>query len=128
MLRLVFTLLLSLHLLLPIVAHAQSTARSPLDYPLKQYGLILGIALLGGFVNWYAKVRKGEIPVFSLNHLVGELTTSAFAGLLCFWLCESAAISPLVTAALAGVAGHMGARAITALEEWAATRLGKIAP
>lgn len=125
MVRFLFIALLCAHLAMPIAAWAQATLKGPLDYSLKQYGLILGIALLGGAVNWYSKVRRGEIPLWSINHLVGELATSAFAGLLCFWICESAGLSPLVTAALAGIAGHMGARAITAFEEWATGKFGK---
>lgn len=120
--RLVITLLLSLHLLLPIVVWAQVRTKDPLDYPLKTYALILGIALLGGVVSWYSKVRKGEIPLWSINHLVGEMATSALAGLLVWWLCEWAGYAPLFNAAMAGMAGHMGARAITLLEEWGTRR------
>ena len=122
----ILTLILCMQLALP--ALAQLRDKGPLDYSLKQYGLILGIALLGGAVSWWAKVRSGELPIWSINHLVGELVTSAFAGLLCFWICESAGLAPLLTAALAGIAGHMGARAITAFEQWATSRFGKAAP
>lgn len=121
--RSIYTLLLCMHLLLPALAFAQ--VKNPLDYPLKQYGLILGIALLGGIVSWYSKVKRGELSPFSLHHLMGELVTSALAGLLCFWLCEWAGFPPLLTAALAGVAGHMGTKAITLLEEWATKRARK---
>lgn len=118
--RLLTTLLLCLHLLAPIAAWAQDSARTknPLDYSLKQYGLILGIALLGGVVSWFTKVRKGELPSWSINHLVGELATSALAGLLCFWICEWAGSAPLLTAALTGIVGHMGTKAMAMLEEW----------
>lgn len=125
MIRLLFVALLCAHLALPVWAQVQAAAKSPLDYSLKQYGLILGIALLGGAVSWYSKVRRGEIPLWSIHHLVGELATSALAGLLCFWLCEWAGFQPLLTSALAGIAGHMGAKAITLLEEVAAKRLAE---
>lgn len=124
MTRFIFTVLLCMHLLLPVAVWAQDKIKlkDPLDYPLRTYGLVLGVALLGGFVSWYAKVRKGELPAWSLNHLVGELSTSALAGLLCFWLCEWADFHPLLTAALAGIAGHAGTRALTFLEEYASKR------
>lgn len=122
MLRTLFTLLLSAHLLLPVTAWAEVKLKDPLDYSLKTYGFILATALFGGMVSWYAKVRRGELPLWSISSLVGELATSAFGGLLCFWICEAAGVSPLITAALTGVAGHMGARAITLLEEWGAKR------
>lgn len=124
--RFAISLILAMQLALPAWADVRS--KDPLDYSLKQYGLVLGIALLGGLVSWYTKVRKGEIPLWSIHHLVGELVTSAFAGLLCFWICEGAGLPPLLTAALAGIAGHMGAKAITMLEEWAGRRFAKDTP
>ncbi len=82
--------------------------RSPLSYSLREYGLILAIAMLGGFVRWYNAVRRGESAVYDLRILVGELFTSAFIGILTFWACEAMSVQPLVTAALAGMAGHAG--------------------
>jgi len=124
--RVIVSLLVALHMALPIAVWAQMQAQArlkdPLDYPLKTYALILGVAVLGGFASWYAKVRKGDIPAWSIHHLMGELVTSALAGLLCWWLCEWAGFAPLLNAALAGIAGHMGARAITLIEEWALKR------
>jgi hypothetical protein len=115
-------LVVAFHLLAPAAAWAQDKAKSPLDYSLKQYALFLGIALLGGFVSWLNKVRAGVISAASINHLVGELCTSAFAGLLCFWVCEYYGVPPLVTGTLTGIFGHMGTRSLTLLEEWAAKK------
>lgn len=128
MTRLLFACLLSLHLLLPAAAWAQVKLKDPLDYSLRTYGVMLGIALLGGFVSWYAKVKKGELPAWSVHHLIGELATSALAGLLCFWLCEWANFQPLLTAALTGIAGHMGTRAITLYEQWASKQALRAKP
>jgi hypothetical protein len=122
MARYLAAVVLVAHLLVPLSAWAQS--KNPLDYSLKQYALFLGAALLGGFVSWYSKVRAGVIPALSINHLVGELCTSAFAGLLCFWICEWSGFPQLLTAALTGVMGHMGTRGISMLEEWAARKFG----
>lgn len=105
-------------------AHAAADDRSPLNYPLKQYALMLATALLGGLVSWYAKVKRGELRGWSLMQLIGELCTSAFAGLLCFWLCEFANTPQLVTVSLVGIAGHMGTRAIAGLESYAERRWG----
>lgn len=117
--RVLVQLALCLHLLLPAVAYADNALKDPLNYPLRQYALILGLAMLGGFVSWYAKVRKGQITAWSVGSLIGEMTTSAFAGLLAFYACEYMNFAPLLTAAVAGVAGHMGTRGIT----WAETVL-----
>lgn len=119
-------ILLTLYLAMPVAAWAQAVpAKDPWSYPLRQYGLMLGTALLGGFVSWYAKVRKGEIAAYNVMQLIGELSTSAFAGLLAFWGCEAMSLSPLITASLVGIAGHMGTRAIQWGEEFAAKRFGQ---
>jgi len=105
--NLICALVISLYLSGPAMAQ-QVLPKSPLSYSLREYGLILAIAMLGGFVRWYNAVRRGESAVYDLRILVGELFTSAFIGILTFWACEAMSIQPLVTAALAGMAGHAG--------------------
>lgn len=122
MIRIVVAFLLCLHLVLPFAVWAQERAKSPLDYSIKQYAVMLGMALLGGLVAWYSKVRAGVLPAWSINHLVGELCTSAFAGLLCFYVCEWSGFPQLLTVALTGIVGHMGTRGIAMFEEWASKR------
>lgn len=109
---------LALHLLLPAFAHANEALKSPLSYSLREYGVILCIALLGGFSRWYMAVRRGETNMLSFSALIGELAVSAFAGLLTFWICESFNVSPLITAAAAGLAGHAGGNGIMYLERF----------
>lgn len=118
--RTLITLVLCLHLLAPIAAWAQ--AKDPLSVPLRTYGFMLAVALLGGLVSWIAKVRRGDAQAWNLMQLVGELCTSAFAGLLAFWLCGATGVSVEWTAPLVGIAGHMGTRAISAFEEFAQKR------
>ena len=105
--NLICALVISLYLSGPAMAQ-QVLPKSPLSYSLREYGLILAIAMLGGFVRWYNAVRRGESAAYDLRTLVGELFTSAFIGILTFWACEAMSVQPLVTAALAGMAGHAG--------------------
>lgn len=116
MTRLTLTLILCLHLLLPIIAQAQQVLKTPLSYSLQEYGIVLATALLGGLANWWIKVRRGEMLGWSIAALIGELCVSAFAGLTAFWLCEWWGMPPLLTAAIVGMAGHAGARGLNALE------------
>lgn len=109
-------------------ASAAEQAKDPLNYPLRQYGLVLAVALLGGVVSWAHKVRSGAAQAWNLMQLVGELCTSALAGLLAFWLCEWQGFNPLLTASLVGIAGHMGTRAIAAAEAVAQRRWGVSGP
>lgn len=110
--------------LLGLIGHARATVRDPLDVSLRQYGLVLGAALLGGFVSWIGRVRAGTASAANLMGLIGELCTSAFSGLLAFWLCRAADVDPMLTAVAAGVAGHMGTRAIAMFERSVQRRLG----
>lgn len=126
MYRLLFTVLLTVHLLLPINAWAQVLAKSPLDTPLKVYAVVLGAAVLGGLVSWYGKVKRGLIPVYSVFHLVGELATAAFSGLVCFWVADALGAPLTLTAAAAGLCGHMGARAIAFFEDAMAKRAKRL--
>lgn len=93
-----------------IAAHANAVEplKSPLSYSMREYGAIIGIAMLGGFVRWYTSVRRGQAAVYDIRVLVGELMTSAFIGILIFWACEAYNVNPLITAALTGMGGHMG--------------------
>ncbi len=111
-------LLLCLHLLAPIAAQAQAAAsKGPLDVSLKQYGFFLAIALLGGFVSWFGKVRRGELAAANLMHLIGELCTSAMAGLLAFWVMQWLGTPDMLQAAVVGVSGHMGTKAVVWAED-----------
>jgi hypothetical protein len=112
--RILIQLILCLHLLGPIAANAQ--AESPLTLPLRDYGFMLSLALLGGMASWWAKVRKGDRSAMSIYAFIGELVTSALAGLLAFFVCKYFALSPWLTAAIVGMAGHMGTRALSAGE------------
>ena len=78
----------------------------------------------GGVVSFLGKVRTGAARPFNLVEFVGELTTSAFSGLLTFWGCEAAEIDPLWTAVLVGISGHMGARTLYQIELLVQRRLG----
>lgn len=87
---------------------------------------IVGMSLLGGLVSWITKVQRGVIAGWNLMSLVGELCTSAFAGFLCYLLCDSAGLNVKMTICLVGISGHMGTRAITAFESFATKRWGPL--
>lgn len=66
------------------------------------------------------KLQKRRNRQFNLIEFIGECTTSAFAGVLAFWVCQWAeqvlGLHPSLTPAIVGVAGHMGSRFIVLLE------------
>lgn len=91
--------------------------KDPTAYPLITYSWVFLLSIMGGVVSYIRKRRMGKIARFSITELVGEMVTSAFAGLLTFFLCEAAKIPPMLAAALIGISGHMGSRLIFMLEE-----------
>lgn len=98
--------------------------KDPTTYSVITYAWITALSSWGGIVNWIRKRREGSTRPFNFVELVGEIMTSAFAGVITFWLAESAEINPLITAALVGISGHMGSRAIYLLEAWAEAKFG----
>lgn len=98
--------------------------KDPTNYSMITYLWVIVLSAWGGTVNFMRKRKSGEARPFNIAELTGEVFTSGFAGVLTFWLCEAAGISPLITAALVGISGHMGGRAIFRLERWAEARFG----
>ena len=96
--------------------------KDPTSYSILTYTWVFALATLGGVVSFMRKLQKGHARAFNVAEFVGEIVTSAFAGVICFWLCENAEFSPLITAAFVGVSGHMGSRAIFMMEDWLAKK------
>jgi len=92
--------------------------KDPTSYPIFTYAWVFGLAIMGGIVNFMRKMQLGYVRAFNIVEFIGECVTAAFAGVITFWLCESAGISGLVTAAMVGLSGHMGSRAIFLAEDW----------
>lgn len=118
-----FAVLIALQLLAPTLANA-ADGRDVTSYTLKQWGICLGMAVLGGVANWWGQVRRGELPISSVSSLVGEVFIAAFAGLLAFFICDWANFPQGLTAAMTGICGHMGGRAVAMFERWAEAKFG----
>lgn len=97
--------------------------KDPLSYSLVTYAWVFVLSMLGGIVSFNTKLRNGTARPFNIMELLGEILTSAFVGVLTFYLCEATGVPQLVSAALVGISGHMGSRAIFRLEMWAQRRL-----
>jgi hypothetical protein len=98
--------------------------KDPTTYSLLTYFWVALLSAWGGAVNWLARRRSGETRPFNFAELIGELMTSAFTGILTFWMCEWSGVDPLMTAALVGISGHMGSRAIYQMERLVTARFG----
>jgi hypothetical protein len=96
--------------------------KNPFNYELITYCWVFGLSAWGGAVSFMRKMREGQTRPFNIMELIGELVTSAFAGMLTFWLCEAGSINPFIGAAFVGISGHMGSRAISLLEHYFAKK------
>lgn len=74
------------------------------------------LAMWGGTANYLAGIKKKN-QEFSVRALIGEWSISGFAGVITAYLCVDAEMSFPLSAAFAGIAGHMGGRAILLIEE-----------
>lgn len=90
--------------------------KSPENYTWITYAWVFGFAMLGGLVSFLRKVKNGHARAWNLVEFIGEIVTSAFAGVLTFYICQHYEFSQLLTAAAVGIAGHMGSRALFRLE------------
>lgn len=77
---------------------------------------VVGLSLIGGVVSFTQKLKAGHVRAWNITELVGECVTSAFVGVITFNLCQWQGFPPPLTAALVGIASHMGSRALFKLE------------
>lgn len=82
------------------------------------------LAAWGGTASYLSRIKKMKTP-FSVMELVGEWTISAFAGIVTAFICYEMQFSFYATAALTGIAGHMGGRAIALMEHFVETTYRK---
>lgn len=102
-------------------AAAQSAlpAKDPFAYPFAVYGWVLLWSMAGGLVSFWNKLKTGAVRAFNVVEFIGEMVTSAFVGVLTFWICEYFSAPKLVSAVAISISGHMGTRAIFLLEQYA---------
>lgn len=94
------------------------SARGPEHIPLISYLIALALAGWGGIAHYLKRLKESPASVFTFAELIGELAISSFAGIMIFLLCEWLMADRLLSAAAAGIAGHMGSKAIYYLEVW----------
>lgn len=83
--------------------------KSPETWSAATWLLASAMALGGGLINWYSKIKTGHPKAFSVSHFAMDMFASAFVGVGVFMALES--WQPMgVCAAAAGVGGHMATR------------------
>jgi hypothetical protein len=85
--------------------------KDPLGYPWTTYLWVVAIACLAGVVKHINAMRS-----FRVGKLVVDLITAAFVGVVTFWLCKARDIDGPMMAVAIAVAGAMGNRFWSELE------------
>ncbi len=98
--------------------------KDPTTYSLLTYLWVFGLAAWGGVINFVQRIKTEQARPHNFMEFIGEIMTSAFAGLVTFYLCEAGGIDQLYTAVMVGITGHMGTRGIYLLEKMVQSRLG----
>lgn len=94
-----------------------------LSYPWHTYFFVVFFSVWGGIVNLIQRYRMAKNRRFSLTESIGELTISAFAGMLTYYICEAFKLPEPLMAAFVGISGHMGSRIIYVFESWMKEKL-----
>jgi len=92
--------------------------KNPLNIATITYWWVFILAIFGGLVNYIQRVRMQRARVWTLTELIGEIVIAAFAGVITFYICVHFRFEAVLTAALVGMSGHMGGRAIQLFESY----------
>lgn len=90
--------------------------KDPTNWTAATWALAIGMATVGGLVNWRARIKKGHARAFNIIELIGEVFTSGFVGVSVFMLLEAMGQPAGICAAAAGIGGHMATRLLFAVE------------
>lgn len=86
-----------------------------------QIGLAAVTAVWGGLVGYFRAVQDGMKP--TVISLIMHLSTSGFAGLLCWLGCMQLQANGYMTAICTGLAGHMGVEFVKILQKRFANKI-----
>jgi hypothetical protein len=103
----------------PKVIESMAAWKDPLGYPWSTYLWVVGIACLAGVVKHLNGMER-----FRIGRLCIDLVTASFVGVVAFWLCKAKDIDGPMMAVAIALAGVMGNRFWTELENVWRIRFG----
>lgn len=80
--------------------------KGPFSYPPLTYLWVIGVASFAGVVRYL-----NHMETFSVQRFLIDVLSSAFTGLVTFWLCEWTNITGPMSAVLIAISGLLGSRA-----------------
>jgi hypothetical protein len=96
----------------------------PTTWPLITWIIAVSMALSGGLINWFGQSKNFiDKRKFNIFELFGELFTSGFVGVGLFMVLDSMGQPMGISAASAGIGGHMATRFLFLIENIIETKL-----
>lgn len=74
--------------------------------------MMVVLSLWGGVVNYLGRFKAGVVKRFNVFELLVELAICSFAGVTIGFVALSFDVNPLMSYALAAIAGHAGGRTV----------------
>lgn len=97
---------------------AADFAKDPATYSNVTYYWVLFLSMWGGVVRIVREIKFGGKSWKEIAFIVcAELATSGFTGLMAFYSCQAAGVSEKLAPFFIGMAGYMGGRALSIMEE-----------
>jgi len=100
--------------------------KDPTSWNAATWLLAVGMAMGGGIINWYTKVKRGQTRMFNLVELIGEMFTSGIVGIGTFMVLASFNQPMGLCAAAAGIGGHMATRLLFLIENALESNIKKV--
>lgn len=98
--------------------------KDPIGYSIFTYLWVTLLSVMGGIVSHVNQVSRGM--KFSMFRFVADILTSAFVGVVTFYLCQAAELAEVLTAAFVAISGHMGSRLLFIVENKIKSRIESI--
>lgn len=77
---------------------------------------IILITIWAATAHTISRVRKGEIPHFSIKEWVGDIVISSFVGVAIYYLCKHHELAENLTVFIVAISAHLGTRLISVFE------------
>jgi peptidoglycan/LPS O-acetylase OafA/YrhL len=91
--------------------------RDPFTYSWQTYTWVLVLSLWGGLVAHVRKYAENNVPANRIAAFIVDIAGSGLVGILVFFGCESVGVTGPAAVLAVGVSGHMGVKALFALEK-----------
>jgi len=89
----------------------------PQDLPPKVIAFVIGLSMLGGMAHYMDRLRRGQLKAHWSIELAGDILYSLATGFTVWYFASASGTSEYISAGMAIVGGHLGARFMFMVQE-----------